>query len=394
MGRDGRGVRAISDSSIEITFMYRGVRCRERITLKPTATNLKKAEQHKAAIEHAISIGTFDYAVTFPRSPRAAKFAPEALQETVAGFLTRWLDSKKRHVSSSTYEGYRKLVEHRLVPALGTHMMVDLKRKPIRDWLDKLEVSNKTLSNIQSCLRSALTEAVDEELIENNPLAGWTYARKAAPTDEDDVDPFSPEEQRAILAALAGQARHLVQFALWTGLRTSELVALDWGDVDWIRGEVMITRAMTQASKGVAEIPKTAAGRRAVKLLGPAMAALKAQKEYTFLAGNEVFQNPRTLERWTGDGPIRKTMWAHAVKKAGVRYRRPYQTRHTYASMMLSAGEHPMWVAQQMGHSDWTMIARVYGRWMTDAEANSGSKAERIWGQKTGHLDNVGDISS
>lgn len=50
-----------------------------------------------------------------------------------------------------------------------------------------------------------------------------------------------------------------------------------------------------------------------------------------------------------------------ALKKAGVRYRRPYQTRHTFASMLLSAGEHPMWVAQQMGHSDWTMIAQVYG---------------------------------
>ena len=70
MGRDGRGVRAVSESSIEITFMYRGVRCRERISLKPTATNLKRAEQHKAAVEHAIANGTFDYAVTFPGSPR------------------------------------------------------------------------------------------------------------------------------------------------------------------------------------------------------------------------------------------------------------------------------------------------------------------------------------
>lgn len=137
----------------------------------------------------------------------------------------------------------------------------------------------------------------------------------------------------------------------------------------------MITKAMTQASMGTAEIPKTAAGRRAVKLLAPAMAALKLQKDHTFLAGEEMFQNPRTLERWTGDGPIRKTMWAHAVKKAGVRYRRLYQTRHTLASMMLSAGEHPMWVAKQMGHSDWTMIARVYGRWMPLEAAESGAKA-------------------
>lgn len=376
MGRDGRGVRAVSESSIEITFMYRGVRCRERISLKPTATNLKRAEQHKAAVEHAIANGTFDYAVTFPGSPRAAKFAPEASQETLAGFLTRWLAGKKQHVSSSTHEGYRKIVELRLVPTLGHIRLVDLKRKTIRDWLNTLEVSNKTLSNIQSCLRSALNDAVDEEeLIEANPLAGWTFSRKDQ-VKEDDVDPFSPEEQRAILAALNGQARNLVQFALWTGMRTSELVALDWGDIDWLKGEVYVTRAMTQAAAGEAEVTKTLSGKRRIKLLEPAIEALVAQKAHTFLAGNEVFQNPRTLERWTGDQPIRKTMWAHAVKKAGVRYRRPYQTRHTYASMMLSAGEHPMWVAGQMGHTDWTMIARVYGRWMPSSSDSAGAKAE------------------
>ena len=376
MGRGGRGVRAVSDSSIEITFMYRGVRCRERITLKPTATNLKKAEQHKAAIEHAISIGTFDYSVTFPRSVRAARFAPEACRETMNGFLTRWLAGKEKHIAISTFDGYRKIVTLRLIPAVGDTMLVDLKRKVVRDWLDTLEVSNKTLSNIQSCLRSALSDAVDEELIELNPLAGWNYSRKSGPLKGDDVDPFSPEEQQAVLDALSDQARNMMQFAFWTGLRTSELVALDWGDIDWIREEVMVSRAMTQAGKGKAETTKTAAGRRTVKLLRPAMEALKAQKPHTYQADSEVFQNPRTLERWAGDGPIRKTMWVPAMKKAGVRYRRPYQTRHTYASMMLSAGEHPMWVAKQLGHTDWTMIARVYGRWIPQTDENAGRKGE------------------
>lgn len=359
--------------------MYRGVRCRERVSLKPTATNLKKAQQHKAAIEHAIAQGSFDYSVTFPGSPRAAKFAPETSQETVGGFLTRWLEAKRKHVSSSTFDGYRKIIELRLVPALGHLLVVDLKRKAIRDWLDGLEISNKTLSNIQSCLRSAMNDAVDEEMVDINPLSGWTYARKEAPSREDDVDPFTPEEQQAILGALTGQAKNLVQFALWTGLRTSELVALDWGDVDWVRGEVMISRAMTQAAGGAAEVTKTAAGRRSVKLLRPALEALAAQKAHTFLADAEIFQNPRTLGRWTGDQPIRKTMWHPALKKAGVRYRRPYQTRHTYASMMLSAGEHPMWVAKQMGHSDWTMIARVYGRWMPANGDQAGMKAEQLF---------------
>ncbi|ETF01051.1 integrase [Advenella kashmirensis W13003] len=42
---------------------------------------------------------------------------------------------------------------------------------------------------------------------------------------------------------------------------------------------------------------------------------------------------------------------------------------------MLSAGEHPMWVADQMGHADWTMIAKVYGKWMPDANIAAGEKA-------------------
>jgi integrase len=110
---------------------------------------------------------------------------------------------------------------------------------------------------------------------------------------------------------------------------------------------------------------KTDAGRREVKLLPPALQALSAQKAFTFFKGAEIFQNPRTGEQWTGDKCIRQAMWAPALRRAGVRYRKPYQTRHTYASMMLMAGEHVMWVAKQMGHTDWSLTAKRYSRWIT-----------------------------
>ncbi len=72
------------------------------------------------------------------------------------------------------------------------------------------------------------------------------------------------------------------------------------------------------------------------------------------------------------------------MRKAGILYRRPYQTRHTFASMMLSADEHPMWVARQMTHSDWAMITRVCGRWMPSPDKTAGSKAEAIWSETDG----------
>ena len=106
----------------------------------------------------------------------------------------------------------------------------------------------------------------------------------------------------------------------------------------------------------------------------PALEALAQQKEYTFEAQDAIFHDPRSGKRWAGHTKIWNVLQS-VVRRAKIRYRNPYQTRHTFASMMLSAGEHPMWVSKQMGHTDQTMIARVYGRWMPEADRGAGSRA-------------------
>ena len=379
MGRESTtGVRAVSNSTIEISFTYKRQRCRERIRLKPTPANLKKAARHRAAIMDAIDKGTFDYSVTFPDSPKAKEFASvpgDAFD--IRGYLSNWLNEKQPEISASTHQDYTRTINNILIPAFGHMALTDLRRINIKAWARTQTCSNKRIANILSPLRSALDDALEDEVIEQNPLQGWTYTRKEDPK-EDHVDPFTKEEQAAILGALTRQGLNLIQFAFWTGLRTSELVALRWGDIDWINGVVRVRRAQTQAAQKD-ETTKTYSGRRDVKLLEPALEALTQQKHWTFLSGEHVFHNPRTNEPWTGDQPIRKTLWTPALKKAGVLYRNPYQTRHTYASMMLSSGEHPMWVAKQMGHADWTMIARRYGKWMPDADPECGNRAVSLF---------------
>lgn len=388
MGKQYDGVRAASGSSIEIDFRYRGVRCRERLRLKPTPANLKRAANHRAAVLLAIEQGTFDYASTFPDSKNAARFSKATATGTVREYLEGWIDSKEKTIKSSTATGYRKAINGVLVPALGEIELARLKRPDVRAMCEGMSAGNKRIGNVLSVLRTALDDAVQDEILDHNPIAGWAYKKNEPPKDKDEVDPFTREEQARILEQLEGQGRNLIQFALWTGLRTSELCGLMWQDIDEIRGEFRVRRAITQDSTE-AETTKTVSGSRTVRLLGPAMAALKDQKQYTALAGEYVFHNPRTNEPWEGDGPIRKTLWQPAVRRAKVRYRRPYQTRHTYASMMLSAGEHPMWVAQQMGHADWTMIARIYGRWMPDAAPDAGRKAEAMFSDDGQHLVNI-----
>lgn len=378
MGRDGRGVKAASASSIQITFTYQGVECRERLKLQPTAANLKRAEQHRSAILHAIEQGTFDYSVTFPESKNRFRFvkSPEALRST-QHYLEGWIEAKRRQIKASTWVEYDRVVRHMLIPKFGTTPLAELTRAQVKSWLVTLEVTNKRLANIQSVLRSALHDAVIDEILDVNPLANYTYKNRETLKEDDDVDPFTADEQRIILEKAEGQFRNLIQFALWTGLRTSELVGLDWDDVDLAGGVLRISRVKTQKSKEF-EPPKTKGSARTLRLLTGAREALVAQKQHTLLKGAEVFQDPRHLERWKGDQPIRN-MWLKLLTVAEVRYRRPYQTRHTFASMMLSTGEDPWWVANYMGHTDTNMIRRRYGRWMPDAAPEAGRRADALF---------------
>ncbi len=366
------GVRAASKTSIEINFYWNGERCKPRIKGKPTPANLLKARQFRAEVIEAIENDTFDWETTFPgvRNPFTCK-KPLKIRE----YLERWVDDNEKYFSSSTVNGYRKIINGHLVPQFGELYLYEIRAKHVKDFVNSLDLTPKTIGNIISPLRAALDDAMEDELIHENPIANYKIKRRRgkARKRNKDIDPFTHDERQAILNALTGQGKNLIQFAFWTGLRTSELVALDWGDVDFIRGVVYITRALTQAAS-CAEEPKTAASEREVKLLPRALDALNNQKSFTYLKDQEIFQNPRTSERWTGDQPIRKTLWQPALKRAGVRYRRPYQTRHSYASMLLTDGERIQWVSSQLGHKDWAFTARTYAAYIPEDDPGAGGK--------------------
>ncbi|MBY0473461.1 MAG: hypothetical protein K2Q13_00180 [Nitrosomonas sp.] len=76
------------------------------------------------------------------------------------------------------------------------------------------------------------------------------------------------------------------------------------------------------------------------------------------------FMTYAITSRGNGDQGIRKNVWISALKRADFKYHNPYQTRHTFTSTLLSRGENPMWVAQQMGHKDWGQIRKIYGRYI------------------------------
>ena len=378
MARNGSGVRKATESSIEIEFTYRGIRCRERIKCKPTDANIRRVTLFRDVIIDEIEAGTFDYAAKFPDSKKATSFQEVQDRILMGTWLDKWLDRKESHVKASTYDGIRKTVSI-LKKAWGHRFIDDIKKRDVREWCETLNIRNHRIKKFLFPLRDSLQCAVDDELIEVNPLHDFKFKR-IEQTKDDHVDPLSREEAEKLLSVISGQYKNMIQFALWTGLRSSELIALEWGDVDFIRGIVMIQRAKTQAAK-TTESTKTRAGTREIKLLAPALAALGSQKQFTFLAGKHIFLNQITGKPYDGDQQLRQA-WQRALLKSGIRYRIPYQTRHTFASWMLSAGESLPWIATQMGHSNVMVTARHYARFIADSQPDAGNKAVELFSNK------------
>lgn len=363
-----RGVE-VRGGSIRISFRFQGVRCRETLKLNPTRANLTYAENLRASILHEIQTRTFDYARHFPDSPRAA-FSGRGHVVTIGQRLTAFLQASEKACSPSTFRDYRSVVEHHLRPRFGDMAMASLTTAEIRAWIAGLEVSNKRINNVLIPLRQVFEDAFDDGLVDRDPVARV----RALKVQRDEPDPFTPDELRAILGACTGQELNLYRFAFWTGLRIGELIALQWGDVDLGAGVVHVRRSST---RGHVKAPKTAAGVREVILFPPAVESIKDQRQHTSLARGAVFHNPRTGAPWNRDLQVRNA-FRRACERAGVAYKPVKQCRHTFASMLLSAGEDPVWVARQLGHTSPTFTMRVYARWIPSMRRDAGDKVRAL----------------
>ena len=353
-------------NSIQISFQYHGIRRREALKLEPTKANLMYAARLKATIELEIEKGIFSYAKHFPKSKNAS-LGSNTSNKLVSNAFDDYLQSSRKTCANSTWRNYKSAIEFHLKPTFGHLRLVDVSATEIRKWISTLEISNKRINNVLIPLRTIMNDAHADGLIDRNPVTRISNLS----VKFEEPQPFTTTEITEIYKSLPPQGKNFVQFALWTGLRTSELIALEWSDIDWIKGFIRVRRASVNK---ITKVPKTKSGERDVKILPPALEALTSQKQFSFLAGSRIFNNPRTNTPWETDGQIRKTMWQPALKKAGVLYRIPYQLRHTYASTLLTAGENPMWVAQQMGHKDWGMIRKRYGRWIPENDNQAGLK--------------------
>lgn len=353
--------------SIAIRFTYKGVSCRESIKIPPTKSNIEHARRMREAIQHEIGVNTFDYARHFPDSKKALALSDrKSSLITVEEALRAWIIRKQEECAHSTIKDYNNSIWNYLIPKFGKLTLDEVKASDVKTWRSNLKqqrngepLSNKRKNNILIPLRGIFDDAYYDEIIERNPMA---YVKNLT-VEQREPEPFSKEETEKILNEMEGQERNYFQFAFGSGLRTSELIGLKWEDVDFQNRRLFVRRAVVD---GKVKTTKTKSGKRTIELTDQALEALQRQALFTQHLNEWVFHDPKTNKRWKNENPMRKRVWDPALKRAGVKYRNPYQTRHTYASTMLMDGRNPMWLAYQMGHSDWGMIRKVYARWIVE----------------------------
>lgn len=354
MGRSGDGVE-IRESSIRLSFTLDGVRHRHTLMLNgepiaPTPANVKYAKRLSVEIREKIRLGVFSVAEYFPASGVASPL-------TVGTQLDEWL--KTQDIEGSTKSGYESAIRF-WKAAFGDKALRALKLSDIlKTVAARPDLTGKTKNNYVSVLNQALALAVDDGLIGENPADKVPrYVHQKEPPD-----PFTADEREQVIREAhrryPGQVANLIEFWLWSGLRTSELFALHWDKIGLAAGEVLIDEALV---KGERKGTKTNHA-RTLKLNSRALGAIKAQKAHTFLAGAEVFQDPRYGQAWLDERAFRRSFWSPILKGLDIRYRRPYNCRHTYATTMLMAGMAPAFCARQLGHSVEIFLS-TYAKWL------------------------------
>lgn len=366
MGRMGTGVE-MREHSIRVGFLLKDKWERETLQLEPTPANEKKAITLMSRVKFAVKAGTFTWAEFFPDSKRAA--GESSGRQTFGRAADQYLESIGQ-LSLATRDQYANAVKV-WKELLGADTDMDsithatLKAKVGGgDW-----ASARLLNNYLIPLRGIFAMVYHGPRAAANPMAGIENSKVV----KKPPDPLTRDERDKILGYLAKRYDKRVwayfAFAFYTGMRPEEIIALQWGDIDFGTKVAHIARVRT--FRGSERDGSKTHTERDVELVGRALEALEAMRPYTGGDGSrDVFQNPVTRRAWHDERSQREHYWHPALDALGIRRRRPYSTRHTYATIALagngagSAGANPNYVARQLGHANTRMLFQTYSKWL------------------------------
>ncbi|HLF07940.1 MAG TPA: site-specific integrase [Dehalococcoidia bacterium] len=306
---------------------------------------------------------------------------------TVESHLRSWLIEKKKTLRPETHRAYSDRVRLYINPALGRRKLAKLSIADVQAFHASMgrRVSGTTAKHAHDVLRAALQDALRWDLVARNVVSLVRPPRRTT----GEMRFLGPDDARDLMEAVKGnplEACFVV--ALTCGLRSGELQALRWKDVELERRRLRVVATLTTVTDGepVFGEPKTQHSRRTVWLSEMAFEALEAhqdrQEAQRKLAGpvwkehGLVFTNDAGGPLWRSQ--IRKH-WLDLLKAAKLPHLRVHDLRHTAATLLLAEGV-PVKVASEMlGHSDVATTLRIYAHVIEGAQEQAASAMDRLF---------------
>ena len=328
----------IRGNSIRIIFYYQDKMCRETVVTGTTKSDINYAVRRRAEVLRKIEDEEFNYKTEFPNSKQALKFESKkpTCRELLNNLIERYEKGSKKPITKRVYI---TTIKHKLIPYFGDFFITDITPSLIKQYVNQFKLSRTSINHALMHLRVILDYALNDGIIKDQPLKQLALDKlidDVAINSEHEVLPLTKDEQDKLLKSCSNPLiRNAIILAINTGLRIGELIALRWDNVYY--NHIYVTENMVKGNLGE---PKTKPGIRKVLLLPKAKEALDQLRlitgEYTHVLISFKTKNP-----WQNS----TTFWYHwnkAIKLAGIKYREPYQCRHTYASTLLSNGENPL----------------------------------------------------
>lgn len=175
---------------------------------------------------------------------------------TVGALIDRFMEEyAPKHCRLNTRRNYRSVFNTHVRPKWGNEFVHCVKTMAVQNWLDEYPHSRQVKSHIRRYMHILFNAAIRWEMLERNPtdLVRQPSKRLKAPSA------LTPEQFRALLGRLAEPYKTMVLTIACLGLRVCELLALQWGDIDFENLTINVQRsivggevnpAKTEASEG------------------------------------------------------------------------------------------------------------------------------------------------
>ena len=318
---------------------------------------------------------------------RTGAYAPNGAQQTLAQFVQEWWPSKAASLAPRTAEGYRKMLDSYVLPALGRKRIQRITSGDVSRLVGEL-VDRGTVTqavHVHRFTKTLFNAAIRAGTVVGNPIGA--VAQPRLPHREMQV--IGPEEWQTVrdyLAERQSWALLPLTVAITTGLRRSEVLGLQWVDIDFERSVLTVRRTVHNIpGKGITiGHPKSHRSARAVALDQRTLAALAEHREQAKdaagMLGRRFAETDFVFARVDGS-PWRPDslthVWVRAAKACGVTGRL-HDLRHTTATIMLSRGIPVRLVSERLGHASPGFTLSVYAHTLPGAQAAAAEDLARI----------------